>query len=71
MLQNTEEQKEDHESAIFSSAALQKKKPPKDLQFIYLQTHNRTVTCLAIMSRQCFVPSKCILKELEGSLAKL
>lgn len=73
ILQNIEEQKEDQESAIFSSAALQKNYLKIYNLFICRHTYadNRTVTCPAIMSRQWFVPSKCILKGLEGSLAKL
>lgn len=69
VLQNITEEKEDLERGVFPGVALQKKS--EDLGFVYLQKEicrNQNL-CLAVMGRQCSVPSKPTLEGLGSKIS--
>lgn len=69
VLQNVTEEKEDLERGVFPGVALQKKS--EDLGFVYLQKEIRRNQnpCLAVMGRQCSVPSKPTLEGLGSKIS--
>lgn len=69
VLQNITEEKEDLERGVFPGVALQKKS--EDLGFVYLQKEIRRNQnpCLAVMGRQCSVPSKPTLEGLGSKIS--
>lgn len=68
VLQNITEQKEDPGRGVFPGVALQNS---EDLGFVYLQKEipRKWNPCLAMMGRQCSVPSKPILKGLGSKVS--